>query len=79
MDPPAPGASTAGDGVEQPTRLYGRQRECFGPRRQWRCVLLDGIGHRPQIDAPAAVLAAYSAFRWRVGADFLFKPGSKSA
>jgi pimeloyl-ACP methyl ester carboxylesterase len=26
-------------------------------------TLLDGIGHYPQIEAPAAVLAAYSAFR----------------
>jgi pimeloyl-ACP methyl ester carboxylesterase len=29
--------------------------------------LLDGIGHYPQIEAPGAVLAAYAAFRGRVG------------
>ena len=31
-------------------------------------TLLDGIGHYPQLEAPAAVLAAYMAFRARVGA-----------
>jgi hypothetical protein len=30
-------------------------------------TLLDGIGHYPQIEAPAAVLEAYAAFRGRVG------------
>ena len=30
-------------------------------------TLLDGIGHYPQIEAPAAVLEAYAAFRVRVG------------
>ncbi|VTM08481.1 putative epoxide hydrolase [Pseudomonas aeruginosa] len=30
------------------------------------CVLLDGIGHYPQIEAPGAVLEHYMAFRARV-------------
>ncbi|ORE24317.1 alpha/beta hydrolase, partial [Pseudomonas aeruginosa] len=30
------------------------------------CVLLDGIGHYPQIEAPAAVLEHYLAFRARL-------------
>jgi pimeloyl-ACP methyl ester carboxylesterase len=30
-------------------------------------TLLDGIGHYPQVEAPAAVLAAYGAFRARLG------------
>jgi len=30
-------------------------------------ALLDGIGHYPQVEAPEAVLAAYAAFRGRVG------------
>jgi hypothetical protein len=66
MDLPAPVASTTGDGVDQPTRLVGRQRECFGSRRQCQCVRLDGIDQHQQIEAPAALLAAYSAFRGRV-------------
>jgi hypothetical protein len=45
MGLPAPVAPTAGDGVDQPTRLVGRQRECFGPRRQCQRALLDSIGH----------------------------------
>jgi hypothetical protein len=30
-------------------------------------TLLDGIGRYPQVEAPAAVLEAYAAFRGRVG------------
>jgi pimeloyl-ACP methyl ester carboxylesterase len=30
-------------------------------------TLLDGIGHYPQIEAPAKVLDAYAAFRGRGG------------
>ena len=30
-------------------------------------TLLDGIGHYPQVEAPAAVLTAYEAFRDRIG------------
>ena len=29
-------------------------------------TLLDGIGHYPQVEAPGAVLAAYTAFRARI-------------
>jgi pimeloyl-ACP methyl ester carboxylesterase len=55
------------DGAADPisgAHMAARFRELV-PRAD--VTLLDGIGHYPQIEAPAAVLSAYAAFRGRVG------------
>jgi pimeloyl-ACP methyl ester carboxylesterase len=54
------------DGAADPisgAHMAARYRELV-PRAD--VTLLDGIGHYPQLEAPDAVLAAYSAFRGRV-------------
>jgi pimeloyl-ACP methyl ester carboxylesterase len=55
------------DGAADPisgAHMAARYRELV-PRAE--VTLLDGIGHYPQVEAPAAVLEAYAAFRGRVG------------
>jgi pimeloyl-ACP methyl ester carboxylesterase len=55
------------DGAADPisgAHMGARWRELV-PRAD--VTLLDGIGHYPQVEAPAAVLAAYAASRERAG------------
>jgi pimeloyl-ACP methyl ester carboxylesterase len=64
----ADGPLTLIDGAADPisgAHMAARYRELV-PRAD--VTLLEGIGHYPQVEAPGAVVEAYSAFRARVGA-----------